>query len=719
MERDRTSATSLLIAPRIASWFRPRFGTTSNFVLSRYLNSRQLVRADGDSGAFILPQTFSNLRAYEWGFSIDYARGIRQILGDSSGVGNVIRRFRPLDVTRRTTRTSTYDLAVFQPSLGYILGLGGLSNFLTQDGNPSLGATQTVATQLATGLDFGFGLTISALYSEIATDRYQTIGGAQRLAVIYQREWPSGQVRFSHPFSRGPFALLSFGATIRQRQGSTTQPVTNTIVSVVSNQSRNVSPELGITFRNGIGAGHQPEPAQAAVGQQWGADAAGPGRPERQPDLCVPVAARIEQGAQAGTLILQRSRVQGHPVPVPGRQPGLPGHQRHAAAGVSRQYRYRYHLHPDRGPSARVYRERLPEPGPEELPAVPGRFAQPVALCRGLSMTQYRLTGLLALLVFLGACESQRPAPPREFDGAAAMRNVETQVAFGPRVPGMPGHAAMAAWLDSLAHATADSVYIQDWVNFTAKGEKLSLRNVMMRFNPSAPDRILFLTHWDTRPIAERSADSADRKKPIAGANDGASGVAVLLGMADALKKTPPAIGVDLLFVDGEDYGSFEDSTETLLGARYYAKNQAPGPKPLFAVLLDMVGDRDLQIYQEGNSLLGAPEVVERVWDAAKIAGYSKVFIATPGPDHGGRPPAAAAGGHPRDRRDRLHLRQQQQPLAQHRRHARQAERTEPAGSRGRDDGGDPSRGRRKKVATPAIWVPPSSNGTRHSQDDP
>ena len=106
---------------------------------------------------------------------------------------------------------------------------------------------------MATGLDFGFGLTISALYSEITTDRYQTIGGAQRLAVIFQREWPSGQVRFSHPFSRGPFALLSFGATIRQRQGSTTQPVTATVVSVVSNQSRNVSPELGITFRNGIG----------------------------------------------------------------------------------------------------------------------------------------------------------------------------------------------------------------------------------------------------------------------------------------------------------------------------------------------------------------------------------------------------------------------------------------------------------------------------------
>ena len=212
VERDRTTGTSILIAPRIASWFRPRFGTNSNFVLNRFLNSRQLVREDGDTaGAFILPQTFSNLRSYEWGFSIDYARGIRQLVGDSSGVGNVIRRFRPLDVIRRTTRTSTYDLATFTPSLSYILAFGGMSSFLNQEGQSALGATQTVSTQLATGLDFGFGLTITGLYGETTTDRYQSIGGGQRLAVIYQREWPSGQLRFSRPFSSGPVCAARAG----------------------------------------------------------------------------------------------------------------------------------------------------------------------------------------------------------------------------------------------------------------------------------------------------------------------------------------------------------------------------------------------------------------------------------------------------------------------------------------------------------------------------
>jgi hypothetical protein len=245
-------------------------------------------------------------------------------------------------------------------------------------------------------------------------------------------------------------------------------------------------------------------------------------------------------------------------------------------------------------------------------------------------MMRYRLVGSLAVLAFLGGCSSPPPAPPREFDGATAFRYAEAQVAFGPRVPGTEGHRRMAAWLDSLARAKADSVLIQDWVNVTAKGARVPLHNVMMRFNPAAADRILFLAHWDTRPTADKAINPEDRNKPIPGANDGASGVAVLLGVADALRKTPSSLGVDLLFVDGEDFGSFEDSTETLLGARYYAKNQAPGPKPLFAVLFDMIGDRDLQIYQEGNSLLGAPEVVERVWQAAKIAGYSKVFIAAP-----------------------------------------------------------------------------------------
>lgn len=233
------------------------------------------------------------------------------------------------------------------------------------------------------------------------------------------------------------------------------------------------------------------------------------------------------------------------------------------------------------------------------------------------------------LLLLLASC-TEAP-PPREFDGAAAFGYIEQQLAFGPRVPGSAGHARMKEWLDSLARARADSVIVQDWEHVTAKGVKLPLRNVLARFNPGASERVLFLAHWDTRPRAD-APGSRDSTAPVPGANDGASGVALLLGVADALRRQPPAIGVDLLFVDGEDFGHFEDSTETLLGSRHYAAHQAPGNTPLYAILFDMVGDRDLQLYKEGNSLMGAPEVVDRVWATARDIGHGASFI--DGPKH-------------------------------------------------------------------------------------
>jgi len=117
----------------------------------------------------------------------------------------------------------------------------------------------------------------------------------------------------------------------------------------------------------------------------------------------------------------------------------------------------------------------------------------------------------------------------------------------------------------------------------------------------------------------------------VLGANDGGSGVALLLGVADVLKRAPPAVGVDLLFVDGEDYGDFTKAPDdVLIGSRYYGAHQVAATKPLYAVLFDLIADKDLQIYQEGNSLVGAPEVVELVWDTAKDLGYGGYFIASP-----------------------------------------------------------------------------------------
>jgi Zn-dependent M28 family amino/carboxypeptidase len=155
----------------------------------------------------------------------------------------------------------------------------------------------------------------------------------------------------------------------------------------------------------------------------------------------------------------------------------------------------------------------------------------------------------------------------------------------------------------------------------------LHLRNFFARFRPQAAERILYLAHWDTRPVADQAPDSADRTKPVLGASDGASGVAVLLGVAVALKAKPPTVGVDLLFVDGEDYGNFADSNDVLIGSRWFAAHQPSGYPPLFGVLFDMVGDKNLDINVEGNSQAVAPEVVDRVWKTASALGYGDTFI--------------------------------------------------------------------------------------------
>jgi hypothetical protein len=235
-------------------------------------------------------------------------------------------------------------------------------------------------------------------------------------------------------------------------------------------------------------------------------------------------------------------------------------------------------------------------------------------------------TALLASLV--AGCQDAAPPPP-EFDGDRALAYIRTQLDFGPRIPGTEGHTRMAAWLDSLLRTRADTVIVQSWDHVAQDGRTLPLRNLIARFNPAATTRILFLAHWDTRPRAD-AAGSSDTTAPVPGANDGASGVAVLLGMADALKAVPPAVGVDLLFVDGEDYGDFGADKDVLLGSRYYAKNPLPGPRPRFAILFDMVGDAMLQIRQEGYSLTGAPDVVDMVWKAAERLGYQTTFLNEP-----------------------------------------------------------------------------------------
>ena len=226
--------------------------------------------------------------------------------------------------------------------------------------------------------------------------------------------------------------------------------------------------------------------------------------------------------------------------------------------------------------------------------------------------------------------------PRTAFSGEAALEYVRQHMAAGPRVPGTAAHRAGGDWIVARMRERADTVIEQRWTHVTAVGVTLALRNVLARFRPEATERVLYLTHWDSRPRSDQAIGDAQRALPVPGANDGASGVGLFVALADVLKQTPPGVGVDLLFVDGEDWGDFPDSNhpdtlaraDVLLGSKYFAEHlPSAGYRPLFGVLFDMIGDRDLQIFHEINSLQAAPDVVARVWNTAHALGYARWFI--------------------------------------------------------------------------------------------
>lgn len=227
------------------------------------------------------------------------------------------------------------------------------------------------------------------------------------------------------------------------------------------------------------------------------------------------------------------------------------------------------------------------------------------------------------------ACGPGEPSGPTpgspDFDGEVAMSLVRQQVAFGPRVPGRPGHAEQLDWMIDRLGAVAPDVAADTFHHVTVAGDSLTLVNVRARFRPDLSRRILLLAHWDTRPTSDEESDSTSRALPVPGANDGASGTAVLLALADLLAETPPPVGVDLLLVDGEDYGPGVD--DMLLGARHFAEGiPEMEDRPIYGVLLDMVGDADPRFPVEGYSAQAANVVVQKVWRAAERLGYEEYF---------------------------------------------------------------------------------------------
>jgi Zn-dependent M28 family amino/carboxypeptidase len=204
------------------------------------------------------------------------------------------------------------------------------------------------------------------------------------------------------------------------------------------------------------------------------------------------------------------------------------------------------------------------------------------------------------------------------FDGDRAFRFLTRQTSFGPRNPNSLGHSQCLQYLTTTLQGYADSVTLQPFVHQGYNGETLRLTNVIARFRPDLHSRIILCAHWDTRPRADRDDDPAKRETPILGANDGASGVAVLLEIASLMKEAPPPIGVDIILFDGEDYGLEGDHARYLLGSRLFARTRPADYLPRFAILLDMVGDRFLDIPREAQSVRFAPDVVELVWSTAR-----------------------------------------------------------------------------------------------------
>jgi glutaminyl-peptide cyclotransferase len=251
----------------------------------------------------------------------------------------------------------------------------------------------------------------------------------------------------------------------------------------------------------------------------------------------------------------------------------------------------------------------------------------------------------LLLAAALAACSGEKsgtdtPGPGADstalraaagFDGAVSKTYLEKALSFGTRVPGSAGHTATGDWIVAEMRARGATVTEQVWRHTLSTGKTLPMRNIIARWNPAATQRVLYVTHWDTRPKAEQ-APAPDTLKPIIGANDGTSGIALFLSIADALKATPTSVGVDLVFVDGEDYGEFTPKeVDVFIGSTYFAKHLPDSVyAPTFAVVWDMIGDRSLQIFQEELSLQFAPDVVARVWRQAEALGYSNFFIQRP-----------------------------------------------------------------------------------------
>jgi Zn-dependent M28 family amino/carboxypeptidase len=221
-----------------------------------------------------------------------------------------------------------------------------------------------------------------------------------------------------------------------------------------------------------------------------------------------------------------------------------------------------------------------------------------------------------------------------DFKADSAYQFIAQQVAFGPRVPGSEASKNTLQFLVAKLKSYGWTVTEQPFTAFRYDGKKLEGTNIIAQFQPAVAKRILLAAHWDARSIADK--DSVRKNEPIDAANDGASGVGVLLEVARNLNeaKNKPAVGVDIVLFDLEDHGEPDDYTgehkpnSWALGSQHWAANLVPANyKAYYGILLDMVGGKGAMFPHEGTSMQYAPGIVRSVWATAADLGYSNLFV--------------------------------------------------------------------------------------------
>ena len=225
-----------------------------------------------------------------------------------------------------------------------------------------------------------------------------------------------------------------------------------------------------------------------------------------------------------------------------------------------------------------------------------------------------------------------------QFSADSAYQFVAKQTQFGPRVPETEAHAQCAEWLTAKLNEFADTVIVQEFRTRLFNDKGVDGKNIVAVFHPEAKKRIVLCAHWDSRPYADHDPDEANSHTPIDGANDGASGVGVLLECARQFKlqALPEKLGIDIVLFDLEDYGPHQDDAETYsddrvnfwaLGSQHWAKHpHVYGYKAYYGILLDMVGGSEPNFQKEYYSQGFAAWVTNKVWPRAFDLGYRPYF---------------------------------------------------------------------------------------------